>query len=137
MTATATGPATLEEEDAILEGLLAFIDRKIVPMQESLRDYYADSRLYFDESGHEAPAITQAHRQVRLESAKAGYYNLFTPAELGGHGLSKRFYVRVTEVVSRRYGPGEPAEHLATGVVPNVFIGPGPIWLQATEQLRD
>jgi acyl-CoA dehydrogenase len=137
MTVTAGETVTLAEEEAILDGLLAFIDRKIVPIQESLRAYFEDSRLYFDDSGHEAPAITEAHRRVRLESAKAGYYNLFTPVELGGHGLSKRFYVRVTEVVSRRYGPGEPREHLATSVVPNVFIGPGPIWLQASQELRD
>jgi acyl-CoA dehydrogenase len=45
--------------------------------------------------------------------------------------------VRVTEAISRRYGPGEPREHLATGVVPDVFVGPGPIWLQAQSALRE
>jgi acyl-CoA dehydrogenase len=130
------GPSA-EEEDAILDGLFSFIDRRIVPMQEKLRAYFEDSRLYFDESGHEAQAIADARRQVRIESAEAGYYNLFTPVELGGSGLSKRFMVRVTEAVSRRYGPGEPREHLATGVVPDVFVGPGPIWLQAQPELRE
>jgi acyl-CoA dehydrogenase len=45
--------------------------------------------------------------------------------------------IRVTEAIGRRYGPGEPREHLATGVVPDVFVGPGPIWLQAQRELRD
>jgi len=137
MTSTATGPVSLEEEEAILDGLLTFIERKVVPLQESLHEYFDDSRRYFDDSGREASAVVEANREVRMESAKAGYYNLFAPVELGGQGLSKRFYVRVTEVVSRRYGPGEPREHLAIGAVPDVFTGPGPIWLKASEQLRD
>lgn len=136
MTTLETEKATLEEEDAILDGLFTFIERKVVPVQKELQAYFEDSRLYFDESGHEAKAVADARKQVRIDAAEAGYYNLFTPTELGGSGLGKRFYVRVTEAVSRRYGPGEPREHLATGVIPNVFIGPGPIWLHAQEELR-
>jgi acyl-CoA dehydrogenase len=128
---------TSADEDEVLDGLFSFIDRVIVPMQERLAPYFEDSRRYFDESGHEAPAIVAARKRVRVESAKAGYYNLFTPVEMGGEGLGKRFMVRVTEAISRRYGPGEPREHLATGVVPDVFVGPGPIWLQAQQALRD
>ena len=136
MTTTPNPTVTPEEEAAILDGLFAFIERKVVPVQEKLRPYFEDSRLYFDESGHEADAVAQARKQVRIDSAEAGYYNLFTPTELGGSGLGKRFMVRVTEAISRRYGPGEPREHLATGVVPDIFVGPGPIWLQAQQQLR-
>src|SRR5581483_551526 len=99
MTAVEDQALTGTDEDEILSGLFSFIDRKIVPMQDELRPYFEDSRLYFDESGHEAPAIVEARKRVRIESAAAGYYNLFTPRELGGEGLGKRFMVRVTEAI--------------------------------------
>ncbi|WP_181779272.1 acyl-CoA dehydrogenase family protein [Pseudonocardia pini] len=133
----ATVPPPTQEEQDILDGLFTFIERRVMPLQESLADYFADSRRYFDETGNEAHAVVEARRRVRLESAEAGYYNLFTPEEFGGAGLSKRLYMRVTEEVSRRYGPGMHREHLATEAVPNVFMGPGPIWTRASAELRD
>jgi butyryl-CoA dehydrogenase len=135
-TSLAAGADASTEEKQILDGLFTFIERKIMPIQDGLHEYFANSRKYFDEDGNEAEAVVEARKRTRQESAKAGYYNLFTSEEFGGAGLSNRFYMRVTIEVSRRYGTGMHREHLATEVIPNVFMGPGPIWTKASPELQ-
>jgi acyl-CoA dehydrogenase len=138
MTATAAVERmSAQDENDIMDGLFSFIETTVMPLQAELKPFFDEPRRYFDETGNEAEEVIAARRQVRIESARAGYYGLFSPAEFGGADLSKRFYMRVTVEVSRRYGPGMHREHLATEVVPNVFMGPGPIWRHASDELRD
>jgi acyl-CoA dehydrogenase len=128
--------ATDIDEDAILEGLMSFIDRTVPPIQAEVQPYFDDVRVYFDDTGRESDAVADARRRIRIAAAEAGYYNLFTPVELGGEGLGMQFFVRVTEAIYEKYGPGEPREILAPEAVANDFLGPGPIWLHASERLR-
>jgi acyl-CoA dehydrogenase len=135
-TTTAIDSLTTADEDAILSGLMSFIDKTVTPIQAKVQKYFDDIRIYFDEEGKEAREVSEARRRVRMAAAKAGYYNLFTPAELGGEGLGMRFFVRVTEALYEKYGSGEPQEPLAYNAVANAFTGPGPIWNHASEELR-
>ncbi|WP_127128982.1 acyl-CoA dehydrogenase family protein [Georgenia sp. SYP-B2076] len=127
---------TTADEDAILEGLMSFIDKTVLPIQAEVQAYFNDIRLYFDNDGKEAIAVSEARRRVRRASAQAGYYNIFTPTELGGEGMSMRFFVRVTEALYEKYGPSEPQELLAYDALANVFTGAGPIWNHASDELK-
>lgn len=137
MTAQQSSRGRSADERSILEGVLSFIEKKVQPIQAANSDYFDDIRLYFDGEGKESEAVVQARRAVRVAAAEAGYYNLFTPAELGGEDLGNQFFVHMVEEISERYGPGEPREPFANDVLANVFMGPGPIWLHATAELRE
>jgi acyl-CoA dehydrogenase len=128
--------AAAVERDEILAGLISFMDRYVQPLQESLAPFWSDPRKYFGEDGTEAAEVRDARRKVREAAAEAGYYTMFTPAELGGAELGNRLYFEVIEMLNHRYGPGQPAEQLAGDVIANWFTGPGPIWLHASENLR-
>jgi acyl-CoA dehydrogenase len=120
----------------VISGLCGFVDQAVVPIQTGLGELFTDPRRYFNEKGVEAEEITEARRQVRKLSAAAGYYTMFVPEELGGGGLGNECYFRCIEALGRRYGPGEPSDPLSSDVIANWFMGPGPIWLHASDELR-
>lgn len=124
------------EIDDVIAGLCDFVDRAVMPIQDRLGESFSDPRLYFNEDGVEAEAITEARRQVRQASAAAGYYTMFVPESLGGGGQGNECYFRCIEELGRRYGPGEPSDPLSSDVIANWFMGPGPIWLHASDALR-
>ncbi|MET0930991.1 MAG: acyl-CoA dehydrogenase family protein [Aeromicrobium sp.] len=127
---------TTEDEDAILDGLMSFIDKTVLPIQKEMQPYFDDIRKYFDADGKEVHEIGEARKRVRQASARAGYYNLFTPKEIGGEGLGLQFFVRVTEALYAKYGSSEPQELLAYDSVATFFTGPSPIWNHAHPDLK-
>lgn len=129
----------IDDVDAseIIEGLCSFVDRHVMPLQRKLGEYFENPRRYFGEDGLEAEPVREARRAVRMASAEAGYYTMFTPEELGGSGLGNRLYFACVDELARRYGPGEPAEPLTGDVIANWFSGPGHLWLHASPELSE
>jgi acyl-CoA dehydrogenase len=130
-------PIEAADEEAIVGGLCAFIDSAVEPLQHELAPFFDDQRRYFTEDGTEAPEVIEARRTVRMASARAGYYTMFTPHELGGSQMGNRLYFLCIEAIGQRYGPGQPAERLAADAISNWFCGPGPIWRHASTALRE
>jgi acyl-CoA dehydrogenase len=124
------------DEDEILRGFMDFLRKEIEPIQEEVAPFFEMAR-YYDERGHEAQEISDARKRVRMAAAKAGYYNLFTPTSLGGENLGMQFFVRLTEALHEKYGPGEPREPLVNDAIANAFTGPGLIWEHVSDELRD
>ena len=87
-------------------GLARFVDSVVVPLEEEHSDLLADRRgRFFDDRGGYSQEVVELIRQVRMESARAGYYAMFCPEEIGGGGLGKRAQLLTYEFLSRRYGP--------------------------------
>jgi len=90
----------------IIDGLLAFIDSEVLPLEERYRDVLADERRLFKDDGRLVDEIDEARRTIRRKSAAAGFYTMLAPKEIGGAGIAFAAAVLVLEALYRRYGPG-------------------------------
>lgn len=116
------------------DGLFAFIDREVMPIQEGLGEYFTNPRLYWREDGRLSDEVLQARKQVRMASARAGYYTAFCPVELGGEGLGARLYYEVFEELLHRYGP--PNHQMPMYVLAHTSTGPTALWNHASDALK-
>jgi acyl-CoA dehydrogenase len=127
-------PATALDsaERLIVDGLLEFARQDILPREEALGETLHDPRLAYGADGRESPPLTDARRQVRIASAKAGYYAMFCPPEIGGGGLGARMSFLCWEALHHVHGPGD---HLVSNVISHWANGPSRIWMQASDHL--
>lgn len=119
-------------EKLVVDGLLDFVRSEVAPLEQSLGEVLDDPRLYYQEDGKQADALTQAQRTVRMASARAGYYAMFCPTEIGGGGLGERLQFLCWEKLHHRYGPGEL---LAYRTISHWASGPSAIWSRAASLL--
>lgn len=103
----------------VADGLLTFLDRYVVPIEERHRDLLESERTRYSEDGRLVPEVVELRRQVRMASAEAGFYTLFADEGLGGGGLDAVALVHVQERLNRHTGPHRPLIH--ENVVPSVF----------------
>ena len=111
----------LVEVDDLTAGLARFVDSVVVPLEDENAALLEDHRgAFYTERGGYSPAVVELIRQTRMESAKAGYYAMFCPTDIGGGGLSRRMELLTHEFLARRYGPArllpfETVAHWAFG----------------------
>jgi acyl-CoA dehydrogenase len=123
------------EETEILDGLLKFVESEVMPIQRSVDKLFENQRLYWDEAtGFEVPRITEARREVREVSARAGYYTMFCPESLGGSDLGVRLWFLAYEKLHHRYGP--PYNLLPYTVISHFTSGPHEVWQYASPELQ-
>jgi acyl-CoA dehydrogenase len=91
---------------ASITGMHGFIDSDVVPMERDMGSVLVEEREFFRPDGRAVDEVLEARKQVRMKSAKAGYYGMFAPESVGGGGLGARSLVFVEEALYRRYGPG-------------------------------
>jgi acyl-CoA dehydrogenase len=105
-----------EEIDELIAGLARFIDSVIVPLEDNNAKLLEDRRgaFYTDQGGY-SPEVVALIRKARQESAKAGYFAMFCPTEVGGGGLGRTAQLLTYEFLARRYGPARmlPLETIA------------------------
>lgn len=125
-----------EEARETARGLNEFIDRYVLPLEEKYSDLLSTERARYDERGWYLPEVLELRKQVRMESAKAGFYTMFGDPALGGGGLSEVSLVHVQEELTRHCGPHRPLVH--ENVVPSVFTnGLSPLLLHLQPQVRE
>ncbi|WP_083198566.1 acyl-CoA dehydrogenase family protein [Mycobacterium malmoense] len=124
----------LAEAREIREGLFAFIDRQIAPMEKAMGEVMWNPRLYWREDGRIADAVVEGRRRAREASAQAGFYTMFCPEHLGGGGLGAVTYFLVWEALCHRYG--SPQTRLAFHVLAHTSTGPTALWSQASDELK-
>lgn len=125
----------------IIEGLCAFIDAEVVPLEERYREVLADERRLFREDGRLVDEIAEARRTVRRKSAASGFYTLLAPKEIGGAGVAFEAAALVLEALYRRYGPGRLLIGWANGfltmpVLASFVDGPSHMFLSPGESVR-
>lgn len=130
-----TGNLPDDRNDAdLLDGLARFIDGAILPLEHRNSELLADRRgAFYDDRGAYSSAVVDLIRQVRIESASAGYYTMFCPGEIGGGGLGRRSELLVQEFLARRYGPAYMLPH---EVIAHWAFGPSFLCSHFTPALR-
>ncbi len=113
------------ETAAIVEGLLGFIDGTVRPLEEEHRELLEDDHAYYGPDGRLTPPVLDLMRQVRMASARAGYYTLFLPEDLGGRGQGPLTLFLAWEALYHHVGARRPLSyqtlaHWATG--PNTIM---------------
>jgi acyl-CoA dehydrogenase len=124
-----------------ISGMHQFVDSEVLQMEQQMGDVLVDERKFFDEKGRAVDEIVDAKRQVRMKSAKAGYYAMFAPESVGGDGLGVRTMVFVEEALYRRYGPGRPLITWAKGFLTQPTIasfvdGPSHMLVSVSDAVR-
>jgi acyl-CoA dehydrogenase len=122
-------------------GMLQFVESEVVPMEKELGSILTDERKFFDESGRARSEVLDARRDVRMKSAKAGYYGMFAPESVGGSGIGVRVMVFVEEALYRKFGPGRPLITWAKGflsqpVLASFVDGPSHMLMSVSDTVR-
>lgn len=125
---------SIDEEQQVIDSLLTFTEREIMPIQKQIAAHLADKRLYYDETGYEVPEVLAAKKAARMAAAKAGFYTAFCPEELGGGGLGFRLWYRCWEALMAKYGA--PVQQLPYFILSNFISGPHEVWEFASPELR-
>jgi len=123
------------DEQQVIDSLLAFTDREIMPIQAKVQHLIDDMRQFYDEDGLEVEAIRLAKKEARMKAASAGFYAMFCPAEYGGSDLGIKLWYKCWEALFHRYGP--PARQLPYFILSSFTGGPHEVWKYASPELRD
>ena len=122
-----------EEVRAVRDGIAAFIRAEVVPRHERHHALLHEPRRLYAADGRYVPEVVQLIREVRMASAKAGYYTMCVPAELGGGGLGLLAYFVAWEQIYRQCG----MQHwLGAYTVSHWAFGPSVVLAQVTPQAR-
>ncbi|MGE0386860.1 MAG: acyl-CoA dehydrogenase family protein [Gammaproteobacteria bacterium] len=120
--------------EQFMDGLFGFIDKEVMPIQKQLGEHFTNPRLFWREDGRLSDINVQARRQVRMASARAGYYTAFCPTELGGMGLGAEIYYQTFEELSCR--TGAPHTQLPMVTLAHTSTGPTALWMHVSERLK-
>jgi acyl-CoA dehydrogenase len=120
----------------IIGGLLDFITKYVEPIERENAHLLESERNRYTPDGFFVPEVVALRKQVRKESADAGFYNIFGDERIGGGGLAPLDLVAVQEALNQHIGPDRPL--IRDNVIPSVFTnGLSPILLQLPEDTRD
>src|SRR5699024_6156566 len=130
----------MTEEDEyyqeIVEGLLAFIDQGVVPIESEHAEFLADEYNIYDSNGLMSQKYREISQQVRELSAEAGFYSLYGADELGGGDLPASGIVQVEEALMHKYAPNRGLIH--ESVIPSPFTnGVSPLLLQLKDEVLE
>lgn len=121
---------------AVGESLLRFVKQDVETLERDNAKLLSSERTIYDEQGRFAPDVLALRAEVRKRSARAGFYTMFGPEELGGGGLGPVAAVYLNALLSEATGPGRPLIHPV--VVPSPFTnGLSPVLTALQPHLRD
>lgn len=124
---------TLPDSRELIDGIVAFIDREVSPLEDEISTVLGDPRQYWREDGRVDDRVVGARRIVRERSAEAGYYTAFLPERLGGANLGATRYLQTWQALWRRHGP--PVHRLPYWALAHPATGPSRIWEHASQEL--
>lgn len=139
-----TATATTEVEElakGIIDGLFAFVDAEVLPLEEQYREILADERRLFQDNGLLVDEIAAARNTIRRKSADAGFYAMLAPEEIGGGGLPFGAAVLILEAIYRKYGPGRLLIGWSNGfltlpIIASFVDGPSHMFQNVGESIR-
>lgn len=125
----------------VIDGLLAFVDAEVLPLEERYRDVLADERKLFRDDGMLVDEIAEARLTIRKKSAEAGFYTMFAPKAAGGEGFPFAGTVLVLEALYRKYGPGRLLIGWSNGfltlpILASFVDGPSHMFASPNETIR-
>jgi len=113
----------------------AFVRTEVIARHERYGNLFSDPRRLYQEDGRICDEALALLRDVRMASAKLGYFNMCVPEEIGGAGMGRLAYYVVWEQIYRMCG----AHHWMLGnyVVSHWAFGPSEILLELTPRARE
>jgi alkylation response protein AidB-like acyl-CoA dehydrogenase len=122
-----------EDIEEIRRGITTFVQREVIPRQEAHARLFEDPRQFYAPDGRHSDAVRALAREVRMASAKAGYFTMCVPSDLGGGGLGYLAYFAAWE---RLYHLCGGQYYLGQHVVAHWATGPSPVFSNLTEKAR-
>ncbi|MBW7862594.1 MAG: acyl-CoA dehydrogenase [Rhodocyclaceae bacterium] len=122
-----------QEVLALREGLVAFLRSEVMARHDEQPELFENPHRVFDERGAYRPEVLGMIRDVRMASAKAGYYAMSAPESLGGGGLGHLAYFVAWEQIFRSCGARYWLGHHA---ISHWAKGPSPVLSGLTEAFR-
>jgi len=119
---------------AVRDGIEAFVRIEVVTRHEKHKDLLSNQRLLYEEDGRICNEALTLIREVRMASAKAGYFNMCVPKEIGGDGMGYLPYYVAWEQINRMCGGHY---WLGNYVISHWAFGPSLILLQVTPEVRE
>lgn len=119
---------------AVRDGIEAFVRNEVITRHEKHQDLLSNQRLLYQEDGRICDEALTLIREVRMASAKAGYFNMCVPKEIGGSGMGYLAYYVAWEQINRMCGGHY---WLGTYVISHWAFGPSLILLQVMPEVRE
>ncbi|MCX4390080.1 acyl-CoA/acyl-ACP dehydrogenase [Micromonospora peucetia] len=118
----------------ILDGLRDFLNAEVLARHRDAGALLSDPRQRYGPDGRHVAAVEEHRRAVRMASARAGYYTMCVPEELGGGGQGAVTSYAAWELINRLCGSGG---WLGSEVVAHWATGPSVVFARAGQRLRD
>ena len=132
MTAIAT--PLPEDIQAVRDGVLEFAKAEVLPRHAANRELFENPRKLYREDGRICDEALALVREVRMASAKAGFYSMSTPESLGGAGFGMLAYYVCWEELFRTCGP---ANWLMLYAISHWAFGPSRVLERVTPRARE
>jgi acyl-CoA dehydrogenase len=120
-----------EDVITVRDGVMRFVETEIVPRVENNHALFEDQRKLYDENGRYSQAVQRLIRETRSLSAKAGFFAMCAPEELGGGGFGHLAYYVAWEAINRRLAPHTI---LTPWVISHWAFGPSRVLAQLTPE---
>jgi acyl-CoA dehydrogenase len=96
--------STHDDLAEVMAGLRSFLDSEVIARHQEAGESLRDPRLIYEPDGRFTPKVLDTMREIRQASAKAGYFTMLAPENLGGGGLGFEALYRGWETIYRRCG---------------------------------
>lgn len=123
-----------EEIRQVRDGIRAFALAEVMPRHEANRDLLENPRLKYDEDGRLSAPVRQLIREVRMASAKAGYYHMCVPENLGGGGFGMQAYYVCWQELFHTCGA---QNWLMLYALAHWAFGPSRLLMKVTDRAKD
>ena len=123
-----------EDVVAAREGLIAFAEQEVLPRHAANRALFENPRALYREDGRFSDELIGLIGEVRQASARAGFYQMCTPKELGGGGLGHLAYYAAWEGLFHHCGP---QNWLMLYTLAHWAFGPSRLLSQLTQHARE
>jgi acyl-CoA dehydrogenase len=122
-----------DDIQSMREGLAAFIKAEVVPRHEKNVKLLSDSRLKYGEDGKFTDPVWNLVTEVRMAAARAGYYAMSAPEEIGGGGYGLLAYFAAWEQIFHLCGGKYWLGHFA---ISHWAKGPSPALRDVTPEAK-
>jgi len=124
-------PADVEQ---VRDGIRAFALAEVIPRHADNRELFENARLKYAEDGRLSEPVRTMIREVRMASAKSGYYHMCVPEGLGGGGFGMQAYYACWQVLFHTCGP---QNWMMLYALAHWAFGPSRLLEKVTDQARD
>lgn len=120
--------------NTVRDAVLGFVRAEVLPRMARNADLLGDARKLYGDDGAYSEPVEHLIKEIRMASARAGFYGMCVPTELGGGGLGHLAYYAAWEAVYRTVGGNGV---ITPWVIAHWAIGPSRLLEQVTPQARE